>query len=144
MSISSVNFGAAADFQSKIRQPQTFKRPDSTIASTGINNENEENSSIGKKVAIGLGTAAVVAGALGAGKHYGVFKKGENEKLNTVKEYLGKAGQKVLDAKDWVVNKAKALKEKVWSSNKDASAAADDAAANAANGENAANGVSAQ
>ncbi|MBR1942960.1 hypothetical protein IJ843_04425 [bacterium] len=110
MSISSVNFAGAANFQDRIRQPQAFTRPDTALASTGINNGDEEKSSTGKTIAKVVAAAALTAGALGAGKKYGVFNKGESEKLNKVKDVLGGWGQKVLDATDYVINKAKAAK----------------------------------
>ena len=111
MSISPINFAGAGSFQDKIRQPQAYTRPDTALASTGINNGNEEKSSTGKKVAAVVGTAALTAAALGAGKKYGVFNHGESEKLNKVKDVLGGWGQKVLDAADWVLAKAKSAKD---------------------------------
>ncbi len=115
MLVSSVNFAGAAgtSFQDKLKQPQAFVRPDAPMASTGINNDDEGKSKWGKRAAIALGTAAVAAAGLGLGKKYNVFAPGENVKLNTVKEYLDKGGEKVLDAVGWTLNKLKSAKDTV-------------------------------
>ena len=115
MLVSPIKFAGTTgtSFQDKIRQPQTFVRSEAPIASTGINDDEEEKSNIGKKAAIALGTVALVAAGLGAGKKYNVFAPGENTRLNTVKEYLDKAGEHVLNAVGWASKKFSDAKNSV-------------------------------
>ncbi len=119
MNISPVSFSSTVgttSFQDKIRQPQAYLTKETPAASSQIKPNGGKKKSPAKVIAGIIVAAGAVAAGLGLGAKYGIFNQGKNATFNTVKGYLDKAGNAVINytskAKDFILSKLPKAAEK--------------------------------
>jgi len=119
MSISPVSFSSTVgttSFQDKIRQPQAYLTKEQPAASSQIKQDGGKKKSPAKIIAgVVIAAGAALAG-LGLGAKHGIFAPGKNATLNTVKGYMNKVGNAVIDyaskAKEFILSKLPKAAEK--------------------------------
>lgn len=106
--ISSVSFRStmpASNFQDVISRPQAYTVKDAPQASSPINGQKSQKSSVLKTIAKAVGVVAVTAGALALIAKTGVLKQGKNQTLNSIKSVINNIGNAILDTASSVKNK---------------------------------------